>query len=156
MATTSSFIPWRRRLDVVVRARKEYGAGGYVVKDSIALRYYQLGDEEHFVWSRLDGRQTVSGLCAAFAEAFLPRQLSPDELQRFVGKLIAQGLVIGDQARTAVQIDQRVQRQRLATNAFAMFQCARDPFPWSESRSVSHATSAVVCVVVFALVSVSR
>lgn len=112
MTEARSSIPWRRRMDVVVRARQEQGTGGYVVKDPIALRYYQLGDEEHFVWSRLDGRQTVSGLCAAFAEAFLPRQLSADELQRFVGKLIAQGLVIGDQARTAAQIDQRVQRQR--------------------------------------------
>ncbi len=99
-------------MDVVVRAREEQGTGGYVVKDPIALRYYQLGDEEHFVWSRLDGRQTVSGLCAEFAEAFLLRQVSADELERFIRQLIAQGLVIGEHGRSAAQIQQRVVRQR--------------------------------------------
>ena len=110
--TAASIIPWRHRADLVVRARRDQGGGGYVVKDPIALRYYQLGDEEHFVWSRLDGRRTVSALCAAFAETFLPRQLSPDELQRFLRQLITQGLVVGEPAPIAAEIEQRVQQQR--------------------------------------------
>ncbi len=109
--TTASLIPWRRRTDLVVRARREDGTGGYVVKDPIALRYYQLGDEEHFVWSRLDGRQTVESLCRAFGEGFLPRQLSAEELQRFVMQLISQGLVLGEHGDTAKFVGQRAQRQ---------------------------------------------
>ncbi len=110
--SVAQFIPWRRRTDLVVRARRDDGTGGYVVKDPIALRYYQLGDEEHFVWSRLDGRQTVENVCRAFGEGFLPRQLSADELQRFVRQLIAQGLVLGEHGGTAALVDQRAQRQR--------------------------------------------
>lgn len=107
---TAALIPWRRRTDLVVRARREDGTGGYVVKDPIALRYYQLGDEEHFVWSRLDGRQTVESLCRAFGEGFLPRRLSAEELQRFVMQLISQGLVLGEHGGTANLLDQRRQR----------------------------------------------
>lgn len=110
--TAAALIPWRRRTDLVVRARREDGTGGYVVKDPIALRYFQLGDEEYFVWSRLDGRQTVESLCRAFGEWFLPRQLSTDELQRFVMQLIAQGLVLGEHGGTASLLDQRQQRLR--------------------------------------------
>ncbi len=117
--SSAAIIPWERRSDLVVRPRRDDDRGGCVVKDPIALRFYQLGEEEQFLWSRLDGRQSVAALCAAFAERFLPRQLSPEELQRFVAQLVSMGLVISRQPGTAALVAHRRERtawlQRIPT-----------------------------------------
>lgn len=131
-----TLIPWRRRTDLVVRARREEGGGGFVLKDPIALRYFQLGEDEHFIWSRLDGCQSVEALCAAFADGFRPRRLAAEELQRFLAQLIGQGLVLGDQLGVASLVEQRRERQQwwqtlaVATNILAIRFRGIDPDRW--------------------------
>jgi putative peptide zinc metalloprotease protein len=124
-------VAWRRRTDLVVRARE---AGGWVVKDPLALRYFQLGDEEQFVWSLLTGRVTLGDLCRAFAARFAPRQLTPAEAQRFVGQLIQQGLVIGHGLGSAAAVRRREspgwQRIAAATNVLAIRFRGVDPDRW--------------------------
>ncbi|MBI1346055.1 HlyD family efflux transporter periplasmic adaptor subunit [bacterium] len=103
MSTAEPMIAWRRRTDLVARSQ----AQGWVLKDPITQRYYQLGHEEYFVWSRLDGRQTLVTLCREFAERFAPRLLSVDELQKFLSQLMQQGLIWGDSLGTASYSAQR-------------------------------------------------
>lgn len=105
-----TLVAWRRRADLVARPRAS--GGGWVLKDPVALRYYQLGPEEHFVWNLLSGRVTLATLCREFAARFAPRQLTPEEAQRFVGQLIQQGLVVGDALGSADRTEQRRQKQQ--------------------------------------------
>jgi len=128
-----TLVVWRKRADVVARPRT---AGGWVVKDPLALRYYQLGDEEHFVWSLLTGRVTLAALCRDFAARFAPRQLSLEEAQRFVGQLIQQGLVVGDVVGSSSAMSkrrdsqQRWQRFSSLTNVLAIRFRGVDPDRW--------------------------
>lgn len=96
MSAAESLIAWRRRNDLVSRAQ----ARGWVLKDPVTQRYFQLGPEEYFVWSRLDGRQTVTSLCREFAAQFAPRLLNADELQKFLMQLMHQGLILGESLGT--------------------------------------------------------
>lgn len=82
-------IPWQRRSDLIVRQQQR----GWILKDPVAQRYFQLGSEAYFVWSHLNGAVTVDGVCQSFASQFAPRSLTPDDLSRFLGQLVSQGLV---------------------------------------------------------------
>jgi len=111
VSAAEACVAWRRRTDLVSRAQ----ARGWVLKDPVTQRYFQLGPEEYFVWSRLDGRRTVTGLCREFATQFSPRLLSGDELQRFLTQLMNQGLVWGDQLGTsAITAKRRASAERWA------------------------------------------
>jgi putative peptide zinc metalloprotease protein len=107
-----------------------------VLKDPLALRYFQLGEEEHFVWNLLTGRVTLAALCQAFTQRFAPRQLSLEEAQRFVGQLIQQGLVVGDVPGSATATEkrrdtqQRLRRWSQCTNVLAIRFRGVDPDRW--------------------------
>jgi hypothetical protein len=79
-----------RRSDLVIRPLDT--AGRYVVKDPQTGAYFQLGEEEHFLLGRLDGRQTAVQVGAAFVERFAA-PLSDRDLEEFVGELREQGLL---------------------------------------------------------------
>jgi multidrug resistance efflux pump len=69
------------------------GDGGkYVVKNQSTGEFFSLGEPEHFLLLRLDGRQTVDGICTSFTEHF-GRTLSPANLQQFVQLAHGRGLV---------------------------------------------------------------
>ena len=45
----------RRRLDIEVWPQRRGSQLVYVLKDPLSLRYFQLREEEYFVWRHLDG-----------------------------------------------------------------------------------------------------
>ena len=90
------FIPWRKRPDLQITPPQQ-GRTGWGVKDPVTLSYYELRDEEYFVMSQLERPVAVSDVCTAFGERFRPQTLAPEELSRFVGQLIQQGLLISQQ-----------------------------------------------------------
>src|SRR5262245_14811625 len=79
-----------RRPDLVSRPLGE--SGPYVVKDPRTGDYYHLGEQEHFLLTQLDGRQSGAAVCAAFGERF-GEPLSEGGLQDFLEMVKAQGLV---------------------------------------------------------------
>ena len=87
------FIPWRKRPDLQITP-PQTGRRSWGVKDPVTLSYYELRDEEYFVMSQLEHPVAVSDVCAAFGERFRPQTLAPEELSRFVGELIQQGLLV--------------------------------------------------------------
>lgn len=89
MSQPAAPIPWQRRSDLIVRQQQR----GWILKDPVAQRYFQLGSEAYFVWTRLNGTVTVDAVCQSFAGQFAPRTLTPDDLSRFLGQLVSQGLV---------------------------------------------------------------
>lgn len=65
----------------------------WTVKDPVALRYYQLRDEERFILGLLDGRLSLDEIIARFEERFAPRRLARTELAGFLALLHREGLV---------------------------------------------------------------
>jgi multidrug resistance efflux pump len=79
-----------RRTELVISPLGDRGR--YVVKDPRAGAYYQLGEEEHFLLTRLDGRHDAGAVRAAFAARF-GQPLGEEELDDFLEMVRAQGLL---------------------------------------------------------------
>jgi putative peptide zinc metalloprotease protein len=88
----ASVLPLARRdLDIVP---VEYrGQPYWTIKDPIALRYYQLRDEEHFILGLLDGRLSLDEIVERFERRYAPRRLRRSELAGFLALLHREGLV---------------------------------------------------------------
>jgi len=80
----------RRRPGLVLRPRG--GSGRYVVKDPRAGAYYEIGEEEHFLLTRLDGERSAAAIRAAFEERF-DQPLDSEDLDAFVDAARRQGLL---------------------------------------------------------------
>lgn len=89
-------IPWSKRADLQEATLDVHGRRTWSIKDPMTLNYFELRDEELFVLNLLNGHSTLDDVCSAFHVQFQPRTLSPAELQRFLGELISQGLVVSD------------------------------------------------------------
>ena len=93
-APTAHAIPWRMRVDVVVRRQD---SGAWVVKDPLTLNYVRLSDQEMAVLRSLDGRRTASQLLQALQETWPERAFSIDDVSDFLGQLIHNQLVVSTQ-----------------------------------------------------------
>ncbi|MGQ0634182.1 MAG: HlyD family efflux transporter periplasmic adaptor subunit [Planctomycetaceae bacterium] len=86
----------RRRQDLVCRPQILRGETVWAVKDPVALRYYHLKDEAHWVLEQLDGRASPAEIQERFVARFAPRRLNLPQLQSLVAQLHGDGLVISD------------------------------------------------------------
>ena len=85
---TSPALP-ARRLDLVI---KHVGDGRHVVKDPRARSFYELGAEESFLLTQLDGRRGAAEVRAAFEERF-STPLDAEDLDAFLEMVEQQGLL---------------------------------------------------------------
>lgn len=90
----ASGLPLARR-DLEIVPIEYRGEPYWTVKDPVALRYYQLCEEEHFLLKLLDGRLSLDEIVARFEERFAPRRLRRSELAGFLAMLHREGLVAG-------------------------------------------------------------
>jgi len=135
-SATERPLPLRRRLDVSVHPQQWGGTRGWVLKDPVALRYFQLHDEELAVWQMLDGHSSLGQIQRAFAARFAPLVLQPPQIMAFVTRLYQSGLVVSDlpgQGRQMWQSQLRA-RSRSRWERFANLLAIRiasvDPEPW--------------------------
>src|SRR5438034_8745212 len=85
-----AMIPPARRPELLLRP---LGDGGqYVVKDPRTGDFYMLGEHEYFLLARLDGKQPVDVIRAAFAERF-GELLAEEDLREFLALAEAQGFL---------------------------------------------------------------
>jgi putative peptide zinc metalloprotease protein len=89
IATASARLPYRRS-DLLIRPVD--GGGRWVVKDPRSGAYYQIGEQEYFLLSQLDGEHTPEEACDAFADRF-GEPLSEDDLDGFVNLATEKGFV---------------------------------------------------------------
>lgn len=68
------------RADLVIR---NTGEGEYVVKLPSSGKYFKIGDIEHFLLSKLDGRNSVQAISQAFEQRF-GDPLTAEELDEFI------------------------------------------------------------------------
>ncbi len=95
-SSTSQRIPWSRRADLRVVPLEFQGQRSWGIKDPVTLDYFELKDEEYFVLQQLDGQASIPEICDRFRQRFLPRSLPHEELESFVGHLVAQRLVVSE------------------------------------------------------------
>ncbi|HKB03015.1 MAG TPA: PqqD family peptide modification chaperone [Gemmataceae bacterium] len=88
IATASARLPFRRP-DLLIRPTDGHR---WVVKDPRSGAYFQLGEQEYFLLSQLDGERTPREVCRAFQERF-GESLSEAELDGFVDLATEQGFV---------------------------------------------------------------
>ncbi|MEO1998234.1 MAG: hypothetical protein ABGZ17_23570 [Planctomycetaceae bacterium] len=89
-------VPLRARNDLTIHpvwfGRTRY----WGIKDPIALRYFQLRDEEYHILKMLDGRITLDRIRERFERIFAPQRLALIQLQSYLVNLHRQGLVVSD------------------------------------------------------------
>ena len=107
------------RRDLEVRPLRFTGQRYWNVKDPIALRYFQLRDEEHFILQSLDGRASAAQIRDRFERRFAPRKLALSQLHGFLGLLHQQGLVVSGGAGQGATLLRRRGRQRRRAMAAA-------------------------------------
>ena len=70
--------------------------GRYLIRNRSSGESFQLGEEEHFLLERLDGRQMGEEICRAFVEQF-DEPLTAEDLDEFVQMAAERGLLQGRQ-----------------------------------------------------------
>jgi len=110
-------LPLARR-DLLAAPTELRGRRYWTIKDPIALRYYQLRDEEHFLWGLLDGTRTLEQIVGEFERRYAPRRLRRSELSGFLMLLHREGLVLapawGQGPQLAARREQHLWQQRLS------------------------------------------
>lgn len=84
----------------------------WTVKDPVSLDFFQLREEEHFIFSRLTKGATVDSIISSFNRVFAPLRLSLSQLDAYLRTLLAMGLIVqrtGD-ASGLLERKDRVQR----------------------------------------------
>ena len=81
-----------RSPELTIRA---LAAGRYVVKPPHSAEFLQLGEEEHFLLSQLDGKNDAAGVCARYAVRF-GQSLALEDLEEFLELAREQRLLSAD------------------------------------------------------------
>jgi putative peptide zinc metalloprotease protein len=102
----------RMRPDLEMRAVAMRGRPQWSVKDPLALRYFQLREEEYFVLRMLDGQTSIDEIQSRFERRFAPRRLDPQRLQAYLGRLHEEGLIVADSSGQAAELLERRRKQR--------------------------------------------
>jgi putative peptide zinc metalloprotease protein len=88
--------PLMRRRDLEVCALRLERRRVWGLKDPVAMRYFQLEEEEFWIFERLDGRLGLAEIQAEFERAFAPKRLELHMLQSFLRQLHGEGLILSD------------------------------------------------------------
>jgi putative peptide zinc metalloprotease protein len=100
------------RHDLSVHPLRFSGRNYWGIKDPVALRYFQLRDEEYYVLRQLDGRTSLDQIKQRFERQFAPRRLDLRHLQSFLGMLHRQGLIVSLSPGQGDQLLERRTKQR--------------------------------------------
>ena len=119
IASDAIALPVVRR-DLVIVPLENQGRRDWTVKDPIALRYFQLRDEERFLLSQLDGRLKLDEIVARFEQRFAPRRLRRTELAGFLSLLHREGLVAARALGQGQQLLERCAAQRQRSRLAAL------------------------------------
>src|SRR5689334_626275 len=84
----------RMRPDLQVLALGRTGRRYWRIKDPVAQRYFELREQEYFLFRQLDGRASAEQICRLANERFAPCELKPAQLMGFVARLHREGLLL--------------------------------------------------------------
>ncbi len=107
--------PFQLRNDLGMKPVIYGGMTCWAVKDPVALRYFHLQREEHFVLHLLDGKRSHGEIIDAFEHEFASQRLSFAGLQAFLTSLWQRGLVVADidgQTAFFLERQKRIRRRK--------------------------------------------
>ena len=110
----SQDLPFVRRTDLVLR-EMNFGERVYwTVKDPVSLEFFQLREEEHFIFSRLTKGATVDSIISSFNRVFAPLRLSLSQFDAYIRTLLAMGLIVQRTGDASGLIERRDRVQRMS------------------------------------------
>jgi putative peptide zinc metalloprotease protein len=112
LSATTRPLELAMRHDLGIHPLRFSGRNYWGVKDPVALRYYQLRDEEYYILRQLDGRTSLQQIQQRFEKQFAPSRLDVRQLQRFLGTLHRQGLIVSLAPEQGEQLLERRGRER--------------------------------------------
>ncbi len=95
-AVKQAAVPFRLRLDLVIREQSFQGETTWVIKDPIGLKYYRFESYEFFILKMLDGKNSINDILEGFEKRFRSRELTSEELSYFINNLSHSGLLISN------------------------------------------------------------
>ena len=100
-------IALRMRPDLVIKVSNYQGEDSWVVKDPIALKYYQLREPEHFACRMLDGNTSAVEIRDALEAEFPELKITTETVHYLVNSLHKNGLLVSDLPGQAEPLRQR-------------------------------------------------
>jgi putative peptide zinc metalloprotease protein len=97
-STAERRLPLRMRADLLVYPQRVGDSRRWTIKDPVALRYFQLGDEEYAILKLLDGGTSLSDIQRYMEKRFAPLKLPVARLHSYLGTLYQSGLLVSDAA----------------------------------------------------------
>lgn len=98
------------RPDLVLAAHEGARERHWVAHDPVTLQFFRLRAEEYAILKMLDGRATLDGIVERFERQFPPLRLGTRQLQGFLFRLHALGLIVGDAPGQGAVLRQRSER----------------------------------------------
>jgi putative peptide zinc metalloprotease protein len=89
-------LPWRMRPDLEVHRVRLLQREQIVLKDPVGLNYYRFEPEEFALLEMLDGQASLEQIQQRFEERFAPQTIRLAELQRLIGRLHHDSLLLAD------------------------------------------------------------
>ncbi len=100
-------IALRLRPDLVVRVSNYQGEDSWVVKDPVALKYYQLRGPEYLATQLLDGESSAVDIREALEFEFPEMKITTETVHYLVNSLHKNGLLVSDLPGQAEPLKQR-------------------------------------------------
>ena len=100
-------IALRLRPDLVIRVSNYQGEDSWVVKDPIALKYYQLRGPEYFASQMLDGETSAVEIRDALEMEFPETKITTESVHMLVNSFHKNGLLVSDLPGQSAPLRQR-------------------------------------------------
>ena len=87
-------LSFRRRADLEIYPQQRRNKPVWVVKDPVALKYFQLSEEEYAILDWMARPISLGDLKTRFETRFAPKRITPGKLNAFIGNLASKRIVI--------------------------------------------------------------
>jgi putative peptide zinc metalloprotease protein len=102
----------RTRSDLQISIQQYEGRYCQVVKDPVSLKYYRFNQHEFYIFSRLNGKNSLEDIRLQFEKEFAPDTLQLEEMEGFARQLVSAGLVQHDTPNAAKELFAKRGKQR--------------------------------------------
>lgn len=113
-STTETPLPVRHRRDLLIKETGTKDVPRWTIKDPISERFFQLQQNDYFVFQQLTGTISLADIQRRFFASHAPRKLSEEQILTFIQQLYAQGLIEINRHGTSKLLANRAGRLRTA------------------------------------------
>jgi len=109
-------IPLRKRGDLQISTTRFQGETSWIVKDPIALKYFQLREAEHIILELLDGAHSYEDVKTELAKKFPNKKFDVRSIQNLVESFHTNGLLLSNakgQAQPLIRRHRKEQTQKI-------------------------------------------